>query len=161
MFPFILGILILSSHHNPILLSSPLSFFYQHILNLDVLIGLPQSPKIPPGGTQTFPTQILGGAVSDFSTIELQLNEIQRILLRYNKQTKILFKKYSNYANVRRINDFLEIPVIPSILDNLTDFRPDSAGVIMAARGSQVNKNNFSSHMNNMFVLTAMLHYTS
>ena len=38
----------------------------------------------------------------EFNSIELQSNEIERILLRYNKFMKILYKRYTEYAILSR-----------------------------------------------------------
>ena len=68
-------------------------------------MSLPQSPKSTTH-TPSPHTNTIGSITQDFSTIDLQTKEIERILLRYNQQTKILFKRYSDFSMKRRQDDF-------------------------------------------------------
>lgn len=45
---------------------------------------------------------LLGSYTIDLTTVESLTKEIERILLRYNQQTKSLYKKYCEYSDRRR-----------------------------------------------------------
>ena len=72
----------------------------------DALMCVPRTPKKPqPQTTTTHTTQnthSYGEAILDLSTYDLQTKEIERILLMYNQQLKILYRKYSDMAGKRR-----------------------------------------------------------
>lgn len=73
---------------------------------LDALMCVPRTPKkTPPQTTTRHTTQTThsyGEAILDLSTYNLQIKEIERILLMYNQQLKILYRKYSDMAGKRR-----------------------------------------------------------
>ena len=63
------------------------------------------SKKIKPQDNTTHTTHTthtIGEAIIDLSTYQLQTREIERILLMYNQQLKMLYRKYSDLAGKRR-----------------------------------------------------------
>jgi hypothetical protein len=73
----------------------------------------------------------------EFPTVESQTREIERILLRYNKETKALFKKYSDLA-IQRRQDCVDENLSLSETDRFTDKWPEMEKIIFVARGLQV-----------------------
>ena len=93
----------------------------------------PISPVVPLNSTITNTENI----PCDFSTIELQTKEIERIFLRYNQQSKSLFKRFTDFATKRRYLDFHENLDI-SVTDPYSANWPLVEKLIFKARGIQV-----------------------
>ena len=93
----------------------------------------PISPIVPLNST----ISTTENTTCDFTTIELQTKEIERIFLRYNQQSKSLFKKFTDFATKRRYLDFHENLDI-SVTDPYSENWPIVEKLIFRARGIQV-----------------------
>ena len=124
-------------HSQSIILSILLhNCLYKFISFSDVLMALPRPPISPivPLNSTISTTE---NTPCDFTTLELQIKEIERIFLRYNQQSKSLFKKFTDFATKRRYLDFHENLDI-SVTDPYSENWPLVEKLIFRARGIQV-----------------------
>lgn len=89
--------------------------------------------------THTTHTTPHGEAIVDLSTYQLQTKEIERILLMYNQQLKILYRKYSDLAGKRR-QYYHNENSNNSVMIHESDNHESLEKIVHLARGEQVMK---------------------
>jgi hypothetical protein len=104
---------------------------------------VPRTPKkTPPQNSTTHDTHTThsyGEAILDLSTYNLQTKEIERILLMYIQQLKMLYRKYSDMAGKRRQYYHNENTNNSVIIDDCENHE-FLEKIVYSARGEQVIK---------------------